>query len=67
MTDDDITKAFKKAQKDMKRARTALELVWFDKSGMNDEEYVTAQRVESFALEAIEAIERALGTLAGVL
>ena len=67
MTDDDVTKALKKARKDMKRAKTALESVWFDKTGMNDHEYDVAQDVESFALEAVESIERGLGKLGGVL
>ena len=51
----------------MKRARTALEAVWFDKTGMNDHEYDIAQDVEGFALEAIESIEQGLGKLDGVL
>ena len=61
MSDDDIIKVFKKARRDMKRARTALE------AGMNDHEYDIAQDVEGFALEAIESIEQGLGKLDGVL
>lgn len=63
MTDDDVKKAFKQARTNLKRAKTALEKVWFSKKGLNDGEYKVAQDVETLALDALEPIERALGEL----